>query len=244
MKALAPRSANAAEFLAIVGHHADRLAGSLGRPEDGVDGVAHHRRIAIGRPESDGQVAPADEDGIQPLDCEDRIDPLQGGRVLDHGHGGNSRVGRIDQVPHLRAAIAPRTGDAGEAALAAPVAAGRDQRLGIGDRGDMGREHALGAAIEHGEDRVGRKRGNTDDPGDAGGPRRQQRDIGRVAIEGRVFLVDDDEIEAAESEDLGRMGGRRLDEAPGQEGAAEQALAEAVRCGSLHDATCRFHWSR
>ena len=46
------------------------------------------------------------------------------------------------------------------------------------------------------------------------------------AVEGRVLLVDDDEIEPEVAEDLGRVGGRGLDEGPEQTLAGREPVAE------------------
>ena len=69
--------------------------------------------------------------------------------------------------------------------------------------------------------------------GGAGGPRGEQRRVGRHAVERRVLLVDHDEVEAERAEDLGRVGGRRLDEGADQVLAGEQPAAKHRGVGHL-----------
>ncbi len=203
---------------------ADRLASVARGRSDAFDRAAHRRRVLRFIAEGGSEIAAADEQRVDAVDGRDGVDLIERFRVLDLGHHDRIGVGIGDMPPHRHCGVAAGPGAGGKAALAAPIAAERRHFARIVCARHMRNEHTGGAAIEHRQDRIGAR--HPHQCRHTGGACREQRDVGCRAVERRMLLVDDDEVEAGVADDLGRMTGRRLQEGPDQRLARDQALAE------------------
>ena len=158
---------------------------------------------------SDGEIAAPDEDAVDYRDLDDRLDVLHCRRILDHGNDRRLCVGRLDGGPHRHAAIASGARRAGIAAHAAAIAAGRGDAPGDLDADDMRHEYARRPAVQHGQDPGRARIGDADDPGRSARACGQQGNVDRFPIEGRVLLVNDDEVKTEITEDFDGVGGRK-----------------------------------
>ncbi len=91
----------------------------------------------------------------------------------------------------------------------------------------MRHQHARRAIIERSEDAADVR--NADEPGDAAGAGAHQRLVRGEPVEGRMLLIDHDEVEADAAQHLGRVACRELDEGAEELLLRQEALAEAGR---------------
>ena len=95
-------------------------------------------------------------------------------------------------------------------------------------------EDTDGAIVENGEQLRDRRLGHPHDPRRPEGARSQQDRIYRHTVEGRVFLIDDDEIEAEITKHFGRVARRSLDERPQEDLAGQNRRRKSSGVGRKH----------